>query len=605
MQKSTGGGKMIRSPLRPLIRIIAARENGINPDVIEDEEKVKRLRQKIILEKNRAVPRIFMLMFLFTFAFSLIGIKMFLLASFVPPHFSASPKKHILDNNRNKITDRNGIVLATNLKTYSLYVHPHELIDKHDVALKLSRIFSSLNSNNLMQKFSDGRKFVWVKKSLSPEERHLVTNLGEPGLYFGPREIRLYPNGRFAAHILGGTTFGREGVHSAELIGQAGVELAYNNYLINPEEPDLKLTIDLPIQGIIEKVLEGGIAIMNARGGSAILMDVHNGQVISLASLPDFDPNDRPSLPKSGDPSLSPLFNRAAQGVYELGSTFKIFTAAQVIDEGIVSKDTVLDIRGPLKFGKYKIRDHHFLGERLSVEDIMVKSSNIGTAKLAAKIGADRQKKFLEKFGLLDLTGIELPEASRAKPQIPKRWSKLSTATISYGHGISVSPLHVAVAYGAIVNGGKRIYPTIIKNSLGKGELETIISNDTSLILQDILRKVVASGTARNAAMDDYLIGGKTGTADKVNFDKPGYHEDKVITTFVATFPMEQPRYVLVVTLDEPEDWSIDKPMRTAGWTAVPVATEIITRIAPILGIRPNTVVGKNPGTTSLVKVQN
>ena len=334
-------------------------------------------------------------------------------------------------------------------------------------------------------------------------------------------------------------------------------------------------------------------------------MDIHNGQIISLVSLPDFDPNNRPPLPTKGDPSLSPLFNRAAQGVYELGSTFKIFTVAQAIEEGLVSTNTMLNIRGPLFFGKYKIKDHHYLGDELSVEQIIVKSSNIGTAKLAAMFGADRQRDFLEKLGLLDLTGIELPEASRAKPQIPKNWSKLSTATISYGHGISVSPLHIAAAFSTVVNGGKKISPTLIKNSLKSIEQKNVISSHTSTKLQGILKKVVESGTARNAALDDYSIGGKTGTADKVNFNQPGYYDDKVITTFVATFPMEQPRYVLVVTLDEPEDWSIDKPMRTAGWTAVPVASEIITRIAPVLGIKPNSLVNDGRFGTSLINHKN
>ena len=473
-------------------------------------------------------------------------------------------------------------------------MHPHELIDKTKTAIALATLFPSLSAASLKKKFHDGRKFLWIKKQLSPEEREQVKNLGEPGIYFGPREVRLYPNGRFASHVLGGTTFGREGVSSAELIGQAGVELSYNNYLLNYENKALVLSIDLSVQAIIEKVLAGGITIMNARGGSAILMDVHNGQLLSLASLPDFDPNDRPDLPLQGDPSLSPLFNRAAQGVYELGSTFKIFTAAQVIEEGIVNEDTLVDIRGPLFFGKYKIRDHHYLGEELSVENVMVKSSNIGTARLAAMVGGTRQKEFLSRFGLLDLTGIELPEASRAKPQSPKRWSQLSTATVSYGHGISVSPLHIAVAYSSIVNGGKRVFPTLIKNSEKNQKPKQIISNETSIKLQNILRSVVKNGTAKNAELDDYSIGGKTGTADKVNFEKPGYLEDKVITTFVAAFPMEQPRYVLVVTLDEPEDWSIDKPMRTAGWTAVPVASEIIKRIAPVLGVRPKRIITKN-----------
>ena len=596
---------MIRLPLRPLIKILEARENGIDPDIVESEQRVKRLTKKIILEKNRAKKRIILLMGMFTITFCLIGMKMFVLASYVPSYLSNSSKANILNNTRNKIVDRNGIVLATNIKTFSLYVHPQELLDKKKVSNSLSNIFPSLSEEELFKDFSDGRKFVWVKKSLSPEERYLVKNLGEPGLYFGPREIRLYPNGRFAAHVLGGTTFGREGVNSAELIGRAGVELSFNNELANPEMKSLRLTIDLPTQAIIEKVLDGGIEIMNAKGGSAILMDIHNGQIISLVSLPDFDPNNRPPLPTKGDPSLSPLFNRAAQGVYELGSTFKIFTVAQAIEEGLVSTNTMLNIRGPLFFGKYKIKDHHYLGDELSVEQIIVKSSNIGTAKLAAMFGADRQRDFLEKLGLLDLTGIELPEASRAKPQIPKNWSKLSTATISYGHGISVSPLHIAVAFSTIVNGGKKISPTLIKNSFNSIEQKNVISSHTSMKLQGILKKVVESGTARNAALDDYSIGGKTGTADKVNFNQPGYYDDKVITTFVATFPMEQPRYVLVVTLDEPEDWSIDKPMRTAGWTAVPVASEIITRIAPVLGIKPNSLVNDGRFGTSLINHKN
>ena len=596
---------MIRSPLRPLLRIIKARESGINPDLIESQEKIKRLTKKIILEKDRAGQRILLLMCVFTLAFALIGIKMFVLASHVPSYLAKPNRVSFLDNRRNKITDRNGIVLATNIKTFSLYVHPHELIDKTKTAIALATLFPLLSADSLKKKFHDGRKFLWIKKQLSPEEREQVKNLGEPGIYFGPREVRLYPNGRFASHILGGTTFGREGVSSAELIGQAGVELSYNNYLLDYENKDLVLSIDLSVQAIIEKVLAGGITIMNARGGSAILMDVHNGQLLSLASLPDFDPNDRPALPLKGDPSLSPLFNRAAQGVYELGSTFKIFTAAQVIEEGIVNEDTVVDIRGPLFFGKYKIRDHHYLGEELSVKDIMVKSSNIGTARLAAMVGGTRQKEFLSRFGLLDLTGIELPEASRAKPQSPKRWSQLSTATVSYGHGISVSPLHIAVAYSSIVNGGKRVFPTLIKNSEKNQKPEQIISNETSSKLQDILRSVVKNGTAKNAELDDYSIGGKTGTADKVNFEKPGYLEDKVITTFAAAFPMEQPRYVLVVTLDEPEDWSIDKPMRTAGWTAVPVASEIIKRIAPVLGVRPNRIITKNIVHGASTKVRN
>jgi cell division protein FtsI (penicillin-binding protein 3) len=326
---------------------------------------------------------------------------------------------------------------------------------------------------------------------------------------------------------------------------------------------------------------------MNAKGGSAVLMDANNGQILALTSLPDFDPNFRPRALIKGDPSASPLFNRAAQGLYELGSTLKIFTAAQALDQKLASVDTTINIKGPMSLGRFRVTDHHYLGEELTLSDVIVRSSNIGTARIAGMIGGPQQKRFLKKFGLLDVTGVELPEASRAAPQFPERWSKISTATISYGHGISITPLHLASAYCAIVNGGRRVLPTLIKSNESRSS-SAIISHDTSIKLQNMLRDVVKTGTAKGANLIDYEIGGKTGTAEKVNFDKPGYIKDKVITTFAAAFPMSQPKYVLVVTLDEPEDWSTDKPERTAGWTAVPVATEIVRRIAPVLGLEPD-----------------
>ncbi len=595
----------MRNPLRPLIRILHAREAGIDPDLVESDEKFKRLRKKMLFEKTKARQRILLLTGAFVCTFLLIAAQMFILASNTP-NLSSARKNPSLNNTRIKIVDRYGVVLATNIKTYSLYAHPQEIIDKEKVARSLVQIFPELYEDKLLEKLKNKKtKFIWIQKKLSPEQREKVNDLGQPGLYFGPRQVRLYPNGSFASHVLGGTTFGREAVDSAELIGQAGVELSYNNYLINPQNDNLALTIDSSIQGIVEKVLGDGIKIMNAKGGSAILIDANTGELFSLVSLPDFDPNNRPNLPISGDPSNSPLFNRAAQGVYELGSTFKIFTAAQIFDQGIASEDTIINIKGPLYFGKYSINDHHYLGEELTVADVMIKSSNIGTARLAAMIGAEKQKEFLKSLGLLDLTGIELPEASRAKPQFPRKWSKISTATVSYGHGISVSPLHLAAAYSTIVNGGRKVAPTIIKNLNKIGEQNQIISPHTSAKLQEILSKVVEEGTARNASLTEYTIGGKTGTAEKVNFDTPGYIKDKVITTFVACFPMENPKYVLVVTLDEPEDWSIDKPMRTAGWTAVPVATEIIKRIAPVLGLQPNSVATKKSIETSIIKISD
>ena len=583
---------MIRSPLRPLTKILKAREEGLNPDFIEAEEKVRRLRSKIIKEKFKATQRIYILIGFLLLSFSMVALKMTALASKVPDYLASSGYEKRFHGKRATITDRNGAVLATNITTHSVYVHPYELIEKKVLALKLSEIFTDLNSKKLEKSFNDGRKFVWIKKQVSPEQQQAIRDLGQPGIYFGSRETRLYPNGRFASHVLGGSTFGGIGVDSAELIGQAGIELSFDSYLKDPMNYDkpLSLSLDMSVQAIIEKVLEAGIKIMNAKGGSAVLMNVHNGQILSMTSLPDFDPNNRPPPPLVGDPADSPLFNRAAQGIYELGSTFKIFTVAQVLEQEIADVSTIIDIRGPIYLGKrFSISDHHYLGEELSVSDIIIKSSNIGTAKLAAMIGGRNQKLFLEKLGLLDQTTIELPEAKKAKPQRPenKKWSKSNTATISYGYGISVSPLHLAAAYSTIVNGGVRVFPTLLSDNSKLQRSRQVISVETSAKLQEMLKQVVENGTAKGAKITGYSVGGKTGTAEKVNFANGGYIKDKVITTFVATFPMEAPKYVLVVTLDEPEDRNMDKPIRTAGWTAVPVAREIISRIAPVLGIPP------------------
>ncbi|MGR3342656.1 MAG: peptidoglycan D,D-transpeptidase FtsI family protein, partial [Paracoccaceae bacterium] len=407
-------------------------------------------------------------------------------------------------------------------------------------------------------------------------------------LLFGPREMRLYPNGRLAAHILGGSSFGREGVQSAELIGVAGVEKAFDDYLRDPGAGGalLQLSIDLTIQAAAERVLDGGMKLMNARGAASVLMDVETGEIIAMVSLPDFDPNTRPNPPVKGVAADSPLFNRAVQGVYEFGSTFKIFTVAIALEERLVSLSTMIDTRGPLSWGKYRIRDFHNYGRELSVTDVLVKSSNIGAARIALMIGAARQREFLGSLGLLAPTLVELVEAPGIKPLLPKNWSEISTMTIAYGHGISVSPLHLAAAYASLVNGGTLIRPTLIKRqSVQAGP--RVVSQETSAIARDLLRQVVVRGTASFGEVAGYAVGGKTGTADKPKGRGGGYYDDKVIATFVSIFPAHRPRYVLVVMLDEPVETSGTKPRRTAGWTAVPVAAEMIRRMAPLLGLRP------------------
>ncbi|MGV6812876.1 MAG: peptidoglycan D,D-transpeptidase FtsI family protein [Brevirhabdus sp.] len=578
---------MIRAPLRPLARILKAREDGENPDEIERENIRARNLAMRDRQRQRAEGRLLVLGAGFALAFTMVGVQMFKLASTDPVEPRAYTQGSDIVAQRANITDRNGRILATNLLTRSLYAQPHMMIDPDRAATELAKVFPDLDAETLRKRFTSERKFLWIKKKISPEQKQLVHDIGEPGLLFGPREMRLYPNGRLAAHVLGGASFGREGVHSAEVIGVAGVEKAYDAWLRDPANggAPLTLSIDLTVQSAIRRVLYGGMKLMNAKGAAAVLMDVHTGEVISLVSLPDFDPNDRPRPLTEGDASDSPLFNRAVQGVYELGSTFKIFATAQALELGLVNPNTMINTRGPLTWGKYKIRDFHDYGRELSVTDVIVKSSNIGTARIAMDIGAERQREFLGQLGLLEPSPVELVEASISQPLLPPRWSEISTMTISYGHGLSASPMHLAAAYASLLNGGTRVKPTLLRRSAPQKGAR-IVSEATSAASRDMLRQVVTRGTASFGEVPGYTVGGKTGTADKPK-PRGGYYDDKVIATFASVFPARDPKYVLVVTLDEPVETSGPKPRRTAGWTAVPVAAEVIRRAAPLLGLRP------------------
>lgn len=578
---------MIRTPLRPLARILRARDRGENPDTIERENIQRRHEDMRDRSRLRAESRLLLLGAIFALAYGAIGLRMGTLAASEPEEPVAASIGVAILAQRADIVDRRGRILATNLVTHSLYAQPGQLIDPAFAAAELARIFPDMDEEQLLKDFTGGRKFLWLRKRISPEQMQAVHEIGDPGLMFGPREMRLYPNGRLASHVLGGSGFGREGVDSAEVIGTAGVEKTFDAWLRDPAQggAPLQLSLDLTIQSTMEDVLAGGMKLMNAKGASGILMEVGTGEIVAMASLPDFDPNSRPSPVPGADPSDSPLFNRAVQGVYELGSTFKIFAVAQALDLGLVNTRTVIDTKGPLVWGKFRIRDFHNYGPQLSVEDIIVKSSNIGTARVALMIGAERQQSFLRNLGLMDPTGIEMVEAPTGKPIVPKKWPEITTMTVSYGHGLSASPLHLAAAYAAMVNGGTLVRPTLVHTGRAQ-QGPRVISEQTSATVRGLLRDVVTHGTATFGDVPGYEVGGKTGTADK---PKPGggYYKDKVVATFAAAFPMSDPKYVLVVSLDEPVETSGTEPRRTAGWTAVPVGAEVIRRAAPLLGLRP------------------
>jgi cell division protein FtsI (penicillin-binding protein 3) len=573
-----------------LAHVISAREQGENPDLIEARERAKRNQAAQVKTRVRAENRLLILGLAFVLGFGAVGGKMAILASSTPQEPAEYTAGSKITNQRADIVDRNGNVLATNMSTKALYAQPHLMVDPQKAADDLHLIFPDLDHKRLVRDFTGGkRKFIWVKKRLSPEQRQRVHDLGEPGLLFGNREMRLYPNGKLAAHILGGTRFGEEGVRAAEVIGVGGVEKFFDTDLRDPARngTPLQLSIDLSAQAATRQVLEDGMRYMNAKGASAILMDVHTGEILSMVSLPDFDPNDRPRDAVAGDPSDSPLFNRAAQGRYELGSTFKIFAAAVSLDKKLGNPQTMIDTT-PFNWGKFRIKDFRNYGKQLSMEDVIMKSSNIGTARMALEAGAGAQKRILKDLGFFEAVPVELGEAKRTKPLLPKNWSEISTITISYGHGISATPLHLASAYAMLANGGFQVKPTLQRLETTDAKGARIIGSQTSAQLMSMLRRVVGEekGTATMGDVDGYEVAGKTGTADK---PKPtgGYYDDKVIATFASVFPASNPKYTLIVSLDEPEIEAVGEKRRTAGWTAVPVAAEVISRVAPILNLRP------------------
>lgn len=580
---------MIRTPILPLARVLKARALGQGTDRLEAEGRRARHEMMRDQARHQAELRLKILGVFAALGFALIGIQMTALAATDPAEPKARASTSRIIAGRADIVDRKGRILATNFETHSLYSHPNEILEPERAAQELAKIFPDLDAKDLAGRLASDRKFMWVKRRISPEQKQSVHDIGEPGLHFGPRDMRLYPNGALAAHILGGYSYGREGVHSAEVIGTAGVEKAFDDWLRDPAQggAPLQLSVDLTIQDIVEEVLAGGMMLYNAKGASAVLMDVQTGEVLALASLPDFDPNDRPRPLTQGDQSDSVLFNRAVQGVYELGSVFKVFTIAQALDLGLVNPSTKVNTQGPLRAGKFRIRDFHNYGPELTARKVLIKSSNIGSARIAMQIGAERQRAFLRQLGLMSPTSIELVEGPGAQPLYPSdaRWKDLSTMTISYGHGISTSPLHLAAAYATLANGGRKIVPTLVKADRPQ-EGPQVIAQAAAQASVQMLRDVVTEGTASLARNTGYALAGKTGTADKPT-PLGGYYDDRTLTTFASIFPANDPKYTLIVTLDEPVDTTGPEPRRTAGWTAVPVAAEITRRVGPLLGLDP------------------
>ncbi|MEL6766806.1 MAG: penicillin-binding protein 2 [Pseudomonadota bacterium] len=530
--------------------------------------------------------RLILVIFAFVLFYGVLGGRMALMALSEPaePTLGASAQAEPV---RGAITDRAGRLLAANLPAYSLYAHPSEMHDAEGSARALAEIFPDMEEADLRALLTDRRSFVWVRRPVTPRQKDRVLDIGEPGLLFGYRDLRFYPAGRTAAHIVGSVKAGREAVHHAELVGAGGAERHFDKRLRNPAwaGAPLALTIDLSAQAALADVLSREKDRLGAKGAAGILMRT-TGEVVAMVSLPDFDPNERLKK-KDKAAGRSPRFNRAVQGVYELGSVFKPITAAMALDAGVATPDSLIATGEPIVWRRQRVRDMHRMPAQMTVTDIIRRSSNVGSARLALMVTTPRFKEYLDALGMFVPSPLEIAEARGSRPLLPPKWTELSTMNIAFGHGLAVSPMHLAAAYATLANDGRRVVPTLRQGYVPEGAGKEIFSPRAARQVLAMLRSVVTDGTGRRADVKGYEIGGKTGTADKPRENGRGYHRDRVLATFASVFPVSEPEYVLVVSMDEPTDRSGRYPSRQASRTAAPAVREAVRRIAPILGLRP------------------
>jgi cell division protein FtsI (penicillin-binding protein 3) len=465
---------------------------------------------------------------------------------------------------RADITDRNGVIIATSLPTVSLYACPQEMMNIPEAAEKICNIFEKIDRKQLTAKLLSSRKFLWIKRHLSPSQEQAVLDQGIPGLHFLKTERRVYPDKNLLAHVVGGTNI--------DNVGIAGIEKVFDQALRESPE-SISLSIDVKAQHAVRDELQKAILEFSAIGGAAVVMEIATGEIISLVSLPDFDPN------KSSDPHSREHFNMVTSSAIEPGSSAKIFNTAMALESGRVTPFTKFDARFPLMVGRYTVHDFKGRGTFLSVEEIMKYSSNIGSAKIALEIGPAAQKKFFKKVGLLDTISCELSETQH--PLYPLRWNETSAITISYGHGVALSPLHIITVVSGILNDGNLCNPTLLKRTAAIGR--KILSSKTSNLMRALMRINVTEGANKFADVPGYCVGGKSGTAAK---QRGGHYlKNTNYTGFVGAFPMTNPKYSIYVLLDEPKGTVRSHGYRTSGWNAVPTAANIIRRIGPMLGV--------------------
>ncbi|KRB61432.1 cell division protein [Rhizobium sp. Root708] len=481
---------------------------------------------------------------------------------------------------RPDILDRNGEVMATDIRTVSLFAEPNKVVDPDEAVEKLSTVLPDLDMKGTYKKLANRTShFAWLRRQLTPKQQSQILALGIPGIGFRPEKRRFYPGGPTAAHILGYVNIDNRGVAGMEkyIDDQGLADLASVGMTSDQPLEPVRLSIDVRVQNIVRDVVANAVTNYEAKGAGAVVLDVHTGEVLAMASAPDFDPNNPLEGAKEG------WLNRMSNGTFEMGSTFKTFSLAMALDTGKVKLTDSFDATQPLRIGGFTIHDFHGQRRWLTLPEVFQYSSNVGTARIIDIVGIDAQKDYLTKLGLLTRMKTELPEVKM--PSQPKVWKKINSVTISFGHGVSTTPLQTAVAGAALVNGGKLIEPTFLPRNREQADevAEVVVKKTTSDDVRYLFKLNGIKGSGRNADVPGFNVGGKTGTADKVVNGR--YATNLNFNAFLAAFPIDDPKYIVLTFCDEPHNG--EKGQNIAAYTAAPMVKNIISRAAPILGVEP------------------
>jgi len=548
--------------------------NAPTPGLVAQPERLRLVgqRRRVLAVMHQ---RLMFGMLVYVGVIALIAARILYLAAF-GDHAGRKLGVTTLIPERGDIVDRDGHALARTIDAWTIALHPNKIIgNKLELARALARLMPERDEATYFAMMRADKPFFYLRRRAAPGVVEAVNALGEPGLAIDREPDRLYPQTTLAAHVLGYT--------DVDGHGTAGIERAFDQRLSDPAARDEPLTLSISsrVQQALEHELLAAMQKFSAIGAAGVIMDIHTGEVLAMTSLPQLNPN----VAGAGSPEAR--FNRATSGVYELGSTFKAFTVAMGMDAGVIkSVGQMYPCPRELHVSGRKIGDTHPFNRPCSIAEIMQESSNVGTAQIADQLGAARQKAFLKKIGFLDPLVVELKE--RARTLSPRDWSRTDVMTVGFGHSIAITPLHLASGYATLMNGGIWRPATLLKvdrnHPVGKGR--RVFSEETSYKMRALLRLVVTKGTGSKADAPGYRVGGKTGTADKVA--GRGYSTSRVVTNFAGVFPIDEPRYVIVVMLDEPQATAESMGFRYAGWNVAPVVSKTVSRIAPMLGVRPD-----------------